>query len=175
MSVYAKTVNLLRPQASNNAISIRFTTENRGTRIDDASITVYSWITIVSQTVLTPVNSAFQTHRQDKTFLCQTSCNRRIWWEDGHTAPRYLCSDLGSRRLHTLWERSMIFLGTGRGSWVDSRVINKISALELVSRRYEGELLKVNCSENNAEGKRCPLTELGPKSVLPLNLRHETV
>jgi len=49
----------------------------------------------------------------------------------------------------------MICLGTGRSSWVDSRVINKISALELVSRSYEGELLEVDCSENNAEEKRC--------------------
>jgi hypothetical protein len=69
----------------------------------------------------------------------------------------------------------MICLGTGRSSWVDSRVINKFSALELVSRRYEGELLEVNCSENNAEEKLCPVIELGLKSVLPLNLMHKTV
>lgn len=69
----------------------------------------------------------------------------------------------------------MICLGTGHKRWVGSRVINKISALELVSRRYEGGLLEVNCSEKNAEEKRCRDTELGPKSVFPLNLRHKTV
>jgi len=69
----------------------------------------------------------------------------------------------------------MICLGTGRSSWVDSHVINKISALELVSRRYKGQLLEVDYSENNAEEKRCRVTKLGPKSVLPSNLGHKTV
>jgi len=55
----------------------------------------------------------------------------------------------------------MICLGTGLSSWVDSRVINKISTLELVSKRYEGELLEVDFSENSAEGKRCRVTEIG--------------
>jgi hypothetical protein len=62
----------------------------------------------LSQTVLTPVNSDFQTHRREKTFVCQTPCHRRIWREEGHTAAGYFCSDSGSNRLYKLWERSMM-------------------------------------------------------------------
>jgi hypothetical protein len=131
---------------------------------------VYSWIPVLSQTDLTPVNSAFQTHRQDKNFLCQTPCLRRIWWEDRHTAPRYLCSESDSHRLHILWERSKICLGTGRCGWVDSRVVGKISALDLVSKGYEGELLEVDCSANTAEGKRCRITEPGPNFGISIEL-----